>query len=107
MKIIPIYHPTGIKSDSVHVLVKTNNSFMRLTCQPVPLVDSKEAVGGDGDDGGGRQTRLGVGRYVRYGRIGRELQHHDDVLLHLLGKHQRRLQEKILFRDGQQDDAGK
>lgn len=31
-------------------------------------------------------------------RIGRELQHHDNILLHLLREHQWGLQEKILFR---------
>lgn len=31
-------------------------------------------------------------------RVGWELQHHDNILLHLLRKHQRALQEKILFR---------
>lgn len=35
---------------------------------------------------------------MSHGRVGRELQDHYDVLLHLLCEHQRRLQEKILFR---------
>lgn len=35
---------------------------------------------------------------MSHGRVGRELQYHYDVLLHLLCEHQRRLQEKILFR---------
>lgn len=42
-------------------------------------------------------------------RVGWELQHHYHILLHLLRKHQRGLQEKILFRppqDGQRN-AGK
>lgn len=69
------------------------------TCQAVPFVDREEAVGGDGYDGGRHEARLGVGCHVRHRRIGRELQHHDDVLLHLLREHQRRLQEKILFRE--------
>lgn len=69
-----------------------------LTCQAVPLVDGEQAVGGDGDDGGHRQARLSVGSNVGHRRVGRELEHHDDVLLHLLCEHQRGLQEKILFR---------
>lgn len=68
------------------------------TCQAVPLVDSKETICGDCDDSGRRQTRLGVGCHVSHGRVRRKLQHHDNILLHLLRKHQRRLQEKILFR---------
>lgn len=64
----------------------------------MPLVDGEQAVGGDGDDGGHRQARLGVGSNVGHRRVGRELEHHDDVLLHLLCEHQRGLQEKILFR---------
>lgn len=69
-----------------------------LTCQTVPLVDCEETVGCDGDDSRRRQTWLGVGRHVGHGRVGWELQHHDNILLHLLRKHQRGLQEKILFR---------
>lgn len=69
-----------------------------LTCQTMPLVDSKEAVGSDGDDGSWWQTWLGVGCYMCYRRIWRKLQHHDNVLLHLLRKHQWGLQEKILFK---------
>lgn len=71
----------------------------------MPLVDGKKAVGGNGDDGRHRQARLGVGGDVSHGRVGRELQDHDDVLLHLLCEHQRRLQEKILFRPGREGRA--
>lgn len=81
---------------------------MTHTGQAVPLIDSEEAVGGDGDDGGCGQARLSVGHHVGHRRIRGELQHHDDVLLHLLCEHQRRLQEEILFSgprrvDGQAD----
>lgn len=76
-----------------------------LTCQAVPLVDSKEAVGGDCDYGRWCQTRLGVGRYMRHRRVRWELQHHDNILLHLLRKHQRGLQKKILFRTPRMDNG--
>lgn len=62
----------------------------------MPLVDGEEAVGGDGDDGGRGEARLGVGGHVGHGRVAGELQHHDDILLHLLREHQRALQEDIL-----------
>ena len=64
----------------------------------MPLVDGEEAVGSDGDDGGVGQAGLGVGRHMADGGVGGELEHHDDVLLHLLCEHQRRLQEEILLR---------
>lgn len=38
-------------------------------------------------------------------RVGWELQHHDNILLHLLRKHQRGLQEKILFRPPRTDNG--
>lgn len=72
----------------------------------MPLVDGEKAVGGNGDDGGHHQARLGVGSNVSNGRVGRELQHHYDVLLHLLCEHQRGLQEKILFRPAGRDRGG-
>lgn len=71
----------------------------------MPLVDREEAVGSDSDDGRCSETGLGVRGYVGHRRVGWELQHHDDILLHLLGEHQRGLQEEILFRrvdDGMQ-----
>lgn len=75
------------------------------TCQAVPLVDSKEPVGGDRDDGGPRQTLLGVGSDVSHRRVRGELQHHYNILLHLLRKHHWGLQEKILFRAPMMDNT--
>lgn len=40
---------------------------------------------------------------MSHGRVGRELQHHYNVLLHLLCEHQWGLQEKILFRPAGRD----
>ena len=70
---------------------------MRLTREAVPLVDGEEAVGSDGDDGGVGQAGLGVGRHMADGGVGGELEHHDDVLLHLVLKHQRTLGKETLL----------
>ena len=69
-----------------------------LTHGVVPAVDGEQAAAGDGDGGGDGEVRQRVGGHVRDGRVGGELEHHDDVLLHLLCEHQRRLQEEILLR---------
>lgn len=69
-----------------------------LTDSVVPPVDSKQAAAGDGDHGGDGKMREGVCRHVRYRRVGRKLQHHDDVLLHLVLEHERTLWKETLLR---------
>lgn len=69
-----------------------------LTDSVVPPVDSKQAAAGDGDHSGDGKMREGVCRHVRYGRVGRKLQHHDDVLLHLVLEHERTLWKETLLR---------
>lgn len=69
-----------------------------LTDSVVPPVDSKQAAAGDGDHGGDGKMRQGVCRHVRYRRVGRKLQHHDDVLLHLVLEHERTLWKETLLR---------
>lgn len=71
----------------------------------MPLVDSKEPVRGDRDDGRPRQTLLGVGSDVSHRRVRGELQHHYNIVLHLLRKHHWGLQEKILFRAPMMDNT--
>ncbi len=49
----------------------------------------------------------GVGGYMCYRRIGRKLQHHDDVLLHLVLEHERTLwKETLLSRKEKKTECG-
>ena len=68
-----------------------------LTHGVVPAVDGEQAAAGDGDGGGDGEVRQRVGGHVRDGRVGGELEHHDDVLLHLVLKHQRTLGKETLL----------
>lgn len=82
-----------------------------LTNSVVPSVDGEEAAAGDGDHGGHGEVRQGVGGHVRHGRVGRKLQHHDDVLLHLVLEHERALRKERLLRGmqrrGNRNEEGK
>ena len=60
----------------------------------MPAVDGEDAAAGDCDYGGRGQVRQRVGGHVRHRRVGRKLEHHDDVLLELVLKHQRTLPEE-------------
>lgn len=44
-----------------------------------------------------------VGRDVCHGRVGGELEHHDDILLHLILKHQRALGKETLVRQTEKE----
>lgn len=77
--------------------VSQASCFKVLTRETVPLVDSKEPVCSDRDDGGSGQAGLGVGGHVSDRGVGRELEDHDNVLLGLLCEHQGALQEEILL----------
>ena len=77
-----------------------------LTHGVVPAVDGEQAAAGDGDGGGDGEVRQRVGGHVRDGRVGGELEHHDDVLLHLVLKHQRTLgKETLLSRDREKGES--
>lgn len=69
-----------------------------LTDCVVPAVYSKQPATRDGD--GCRDAEVGqrVGCNVCDGRVGGELEHHDDILLHLILKHQRALGKETLVR---------
>ena len=64
----------------------------------VPAVDGKQTAAGDGDGGGDAEVRQRVGRHVGDRGVGGKLEHHDDVLLHLVLEHQRTLGEETLMR---------
>lgn len=67
----------------------------------VPAVHCEQPAAGHRHHGGDGQVRQCVGRHVCHWRIGRELQHHDDILLHLIFKHERTLwKETLLNRKG-------
>lgn len=63
----------------------------------MPLVYSEDPVGGDSNDGRVCEAWLRVGGHMGNGRVRWELEHHDDVLLHLLCEHQWGLQKEILL----------
>lgn len=71
----------------------------------MPSVDSKYAVAGDGDHGGDGEVGQGVGGHVRHGRVGRKLQHHDDILLHLVLEHQGTLWRETLLSRREREDG--
>lgn len=64
----------------------------------MPAVDGKQTAAGDGDGCWYAEVRERVGRHVGDGGVGGELEHHDDVLLHLILKHQRALGKETLVR---------
>lgn len=69
----------------------------QLTNGVVPSVDGKQAAAGDSDHSRYGQVREGVCDHVRYGGIGWKLQHHDDILLHLVLEHERTLWRETLL----------
>lgn len=57
------------------------------------------------DRHGCRYAEVGerVGRNVCHGRVGGKLEHHDDILLHLILKHQRALGKETLVRQTEKE----
>lgn len=68
-----------------------------LTNGIVPSVDSKQAAAGDCDHSRYGEMWQGVSSHVRYRRIRRKLQHHNDILLHLVLEHERTLWKETLL----------
>lgn len=74
----------------------------------MPSVHGKYAVAGDSDHSRYRKMGQRVGRHMRHWRIGWELQHHDDILLHLVLEHERTLwKETLLSRREKRRNVGK
>lgn len=73
-----------------------------LTNVIVPSVDGKYAAAGDRNHCRCGKMGQGVSGNMRNWRIGWKLQHHDDILLHLVLEHERTLREETLLsrRDG-------
>lgn len=69
----------------------------------MPAVDSKQPTTSDGDGRWYAKVRQRVGCNVSDGRVGGELEHHDDILLHLILKHQRALGKETLVRQTEKD----
>lgn len=63
----------------------------------MPPIDCEQPAASDGHHGRDGQVGQRVGRHVCDGGIGRELQHHDDVLLHLIFKHEGALWKETLL----------
>lgn len=82
-------------------------SVSSLTHGVVPAVDSKQAAAGHRDDGRHCQMRQRIGSHVGDRRVGGELQYHDDVLLHLLLKHEWTLWKETLMKRQSMKERGK
>lgn len=81
---------------------------VQLTYSIVPSVDGKEPAAGDSDHSRYSKMGEGVCSHMRYRRIGRKLQHHNDILLHLVLKHERTLwKETLLNRREKKRSVGK
>lgn len=78
-----------------------------LTHSVVPAVDSEQTAAGHSDNGGHCQVGQCVGSHVGDRRVGRKLQDHDDVLLHLLLKHERTLRKETLMKRQSVKERGK
>lgn len=76
---------------------------LALTDCVVPAVDGEQAAACDGDGCWYAKVRESVGGDVGDGRVGGELEHHDDVLLHLILKHQGALGKETLVRQTERE----
>lgn len=74
-----------------------------LTDCVVPAVDSKQPATCDSDGCWYAEVRERVGCDVSDWRVGGELEHHDDILLHLILKHQRALGKETLVRQTEKE----
>lgn len=77
-----------------------------LTDCVVPAVDGKQPAARDGDGCWYAEVGERVGCDVSDGGVGGELEHHDDVLLHLILKHQRALGKETLVRQTEKERGG-
>lgn len=71
----------------------------------MPAVDGKQPAARDGDGRWYAEVGERVGGHVSDGRVGGELEHHDDILLHLILKHQRALGKETLVRQTEKDEG--
>lgn len=69
----------------------------------MPAVDGKQPATCDGDGCWYAEVRECVGCDVSDRRVGGELEHHDDVLLHLILKHQWALGKETLVRQTEKE----
>lgn len=69
----------------------------------MPAVDGKQAAARDGDGSWYAEVGERVGGDVGDGRVGGELEHHDDILLHLILKHQGALGKETLVRQTEKE----
>lgn len=69
----------------------------------MPAVDCKQPATRDGDGCWYAEVGECVGCDVCDGGIGGELEHHDDILLHLILKHQRALGKETLVRQTEKE----
>lgn len=84
-----------------HTLIPLNTRA--LTDCVVPAVDGKQPATCDGDGCWYAKVGERVGRDVSDGGVGRELEHHDDILLHLILKHQWALGKETLVRQTEKE----
>lgn len=84
--------------------MKNSKSTPALTDCIVPAVYSKQTATRDGDGCWYTEVGESVGRNVGDGGVGGELEHHDDVLLHLILKHQRALGKETLVRQTEKEE---
>lgn len=74
-----------------------------LTDGVVPAVDGKQPAARDGDGRRYAEVRQRVGSNMSHRGVGGELEHHDDVLLHLILKHQGALGKETLVRQTEKE----
>lgn len=74
-----------------------------LTDCVVPAVDGEQPTTCDGDGRWYAEVRERVGCDVSDRGVGRELKHHDDILLHLILKHQWALGKETLVRQTEKE----
>lgn len=83
-------------------------SLAPLTYSVVPSIDGKQSAASDSNHSGYSEVGQGVGSHMGYRRIGWKLQHHDDILLHLVFEHERTLwKETLLSRRAKTQKSGK
>lgn len=71
--------------------------MLLLTHCVVPAIDGEQPATRDRDRSGDAEVWQRVGRHMRDRRVGWKLKHHDDILLHLVLKHQRTLRKETLI----------
>lgn len=72
-------------------------SLAPLTYSVVPSIDGKQSAACDSNHSGYGEMGQCVGSHMGYWRIGWKLQHHYDILLHLVFEHERTLWKETLL----------